>query len=572
MTIIAQEIGERYAAYHSDCMEVLPDLASASVGFSVYSPPFPQTYEYSNDPRDMSNCVNYEEGIEQYRFVVREVFRLLKPGRLTAVHCMDLKHGTYYQRDFPGDIVRVHEAEGFSYLCRVTIWKDPWLIARRTRTRGLMHKSIVQDSSICRVAGADYVLVFRKGGKNTEPIGHRFGLKKYAGEKQPPHDLVERFRNYEGDQRKNLLSHWIWRRYASPVWDDIRTGRLLPFQDSKETDEESHICPLQLDVIDRCLALWSNPEDVILTPFMGVGSEMAGALNNGRRALGCELKETYFRQALANIKAALKNPDTGDGPTLYDNLPSDSAPEDSQDEWPDMDGDEQTPAESPEQEALRRLAAHHEVPAEGRRAELDAEIAPVAEASEPPAPKKRRRKAEKATQSEPEPQQKPTPSCHVCGTCAASVTLLETTEGHVCANCSGCKDLGLTILTGEGWSASGRFFLLSNGDVLVRANANGFGDWHDNKPAQGLRTCDGDWHKDGKRRQPQQWRVESEATKKAGKLVQLVEVFDLADGGLAILLTPAKADSEDEVPARKPKSGSLFGDMDESPTMHSEGA
>jgi DNA modification methylase len=304
MPIITQQITDRYAAYNADCMEVLPGLKAESVDFSVYSPPFPELYQYSNDPRDMSNCATYSEGIAQYQFVVNEIARVTKPGRVTAVHCMDLKRGSVFQRDFPGDIVRAHEAAGFNFFCRITIWKDPWLIARRTRMRSLMHKSIVNDSAGCRVAGADYVLVFRKSGENKEPITHPDGLKKYAGEEPIPGDLLAGFSNYTGDQRKNLLSHWIWRRYASPVWMDIRSGRLMPYKEARETDEEKHVCPLQLDVIERCLTLWSNPGDVVLTPFLGVGSEAYASLINGRRAIGVELKETYYRQALRNIELA----------------------------------------------------------------------------------------------------------------------------------------------------------------------------------------------------------------------------------------------------------------------------
>lgn len=304
MPIIAQHITDRYAAYNADSMEVLPSLKADSVDFSVYSPPFPELYQYSNDPRDMSNCATYEEGMAQYQFIVNQVARVTKPGRITAVHCMDLKRGSVFQRDFPGDIVRAHEAAGFNFFCRVTIWKDPWLIARRTRMRSLMHKSIVNDSAGCRVAGADYVLVFRKSGENKEPIAHPHGLKKYAGEEPIPGDLLAGFSNFTGDQRKNLLSHWIWRRYASPVWMDIRSGRLMPYKEARETDEEKHVCPLQLDVIDRCLTLWSNPGDVVLTPFLGVGSEAYAAVLNGRKAVGIELKETYYRQALRNIELA----------------------------------------------------------------------------------------------------------------------------------------------------------------------------------------------------------------------------------------------------------------------------
>lgn len=319
MAVISQKIADRYAAYNSDCMEVLPELRSESIGLSIYSPPFPETFAYSNDPRDMANTTDYGEAIKQFGFIVKEIHRLTIPGRATAVHCMDLKKGSWYQRDFPGSIVRIHEDAGFHFFCRITIWKDPWLIARRTRMRSLMHKTIVNDSAMSRVAGPDYVLVFKKGGENPQPVKHPAGLKRYAGATPIPADLLDRFVHYEGDQRKNLLSHWIWRNYASPVWMDIRAGRLLPYRQARENDEEKHVCPLQLDVIERALTLWSNPGDTILTPFMGVGSEICMSLAMNRRAIGAELKTTYYNQALANIDGVLSNglPD-GDEATMFD--------------------------------------------------------------------------------------------------------------------------------------------------------------------------------------------------------------------------------------------------------------
>lgn len=301
MAIVAQELNERYAIYNADCMVGLASIPSGSIGVSVYSPPFPELYQYSNDPRDMSNCTKYEEGIDQYRYIVKEIARVTMPGRLTCVHAMDLKRGSYFQRDFPGDIIRVHEEAGFNFVCRVTIWKDPWLIARRTRMKSLRHKNICEDSATVRIGPADYVLVFKKGWDNDEKIAHPHGLKSYAGEDQIPEELVKRFATYKGDQRKNLMSHWIWRRYASPVWMDIRSGRLLPYQASKETEEEKHVCPLQLDVIERCLTLYSNPGDTVLTPFMGVGSEVFQAVKMGRKAIGFELKPSYYRQAAKNL-------------------------------------------------------------------------------------------------------------------------------------------------------------------------------------------------------------------------------------------------------------------------------
>lgn len=312
MPVIDQHITDQYALYNSDAMEVLPELESGSVGLSVYSPPFPELYQYSDDVRDMTNCVSYEESIEQYRFVVREVFRLTKPGRMTCVHCTDLRRGQLYQRDFPGDIVRVHEDEGLRFFCRVTIWKDPWEFARRTRMISLMHKTVsVVDSALSRIAPADYLLVFKKPGTNAEPIKHEKGFRSYAGETALPADLVRDYGSYRGDPRGNLLSHWIWRQYASPVWMDVRRGRLLPYREARENEEERHVCALQLDVIDRCLILWSNVGDTILTPFMGVGSEAYCAVANKRRAIGVELKATYYRQAVKNVGMALEAAENG---------------------------------------------------------------------------------------------------------------------------------------------------------------------------------------------------------------------------------------------------------------------
>ncbi len=306
MPVRDQFIADRYAIYHSDCLEVMPELPAESVGLSVYSPPFPELYQYSDDPRDMCNCVSYNEAIDQYRFVVGQVERLTKPGRLSCVHCTDLKRGIMYQHDFPGDIIRVHEALGMHYFCRITIWKDAWEFARRTRMKTLMHKTIVEDAASSRVAPADFLLVFKKAGKNPEPILHTTGFKDYAGERAIPADLVREFANYKGEQKKNAMSQWIYRQYASPVWMDIRRGNIMPFDESKEDPEERHVCALQLDVIDRCLSLWSNPEDTILTPFMGVGSEVYSAVINGRKGVGCELKATYYRQAAKNIQAGAK--------------------------------------------------------------------------------------------------------------------------------------------------------------------------------------------------------------------------------------------------------------------------
>ncbi len=316
MPVKDQKITDRYALYHSDCMEVLPTLPAESVGLSLYSPPFPELYQYSDDPRDMSNCTHYKESIEQYRFVVAQIERLTMPGRLSVVHCTDLKRGILYQHDFPGDIIRVHEDAGLHYFCRVVVWKDPWEFARRTRMKTLMHKTVVEDAAKSRIAPADHILVFKKPGINPQPITHAEGFKNYAGERTIPAELVRQFANYKGHQRANEMSHWIYRQYASPVWMDIRRRRLLPFRECKENPEERHVCPLQMDVIDRALSMWSNPGDTVLTPFMGVGSEVYGSIVWGRKAIGMELKATYYRQAVKNVAAAEKAADKEEFPAL----------------------------------------------------------------------------------------------------------------------------------------------------------------------------------------------------------------------------------------------------------------
>jgi len=196
----------------------------------------------------------------------------------------------------------LHEKAGFEYHNRITIWKDPWLVARRTRLRHLMHKLIVNDSTKCGVAGSDYVLIFKKPGDNPFPVEHQDGLSTYAGEEEIPGWLVNEYSNFKGDQRVNRLSHWIWRRYASSVWMDIRPGNLLPYKEARETDEEKHVCPLQLDVIERLLTLYSNPGEIVLSPFGGVGSEPYMALKMGRKAIAVELKATYYRQLLRNLE------------------------------------------------------------------------------------------------------------------------------------------------------------------------------------------------------------------------------------------------------------------------------
>ena len=308
MAVIDQVITDQYAIYCGDCVEVMKSLPDERAHLSVYSPPFGGLYHYSSSERDLSNCKDYAQFFEHYAYVVRELFRVTMPGRMTAVHCMDVPSGncgTDYLIDFPGDIIRLHEAEGFRYIARYAIWKEPLGVRNRTMAKNLAHKTIVDDSSRCSVASADWLLVFRRKGDNPVPIAHPVGLLEYAGERKPPSDVLP-YRGWTGNQIENRYSHWIWRQYASAFWDDIRIGRVLPFRDAREEDDEKHVHPLQLDVIDRVIQLWSNPGETVLTPFLGVGSEAYGAVCAGRRAIGIELKPSYFKQARKNMEAAGK--------------------------------------------------------------------------------------------------------------------------------------------------------------------------------------------------------------------------------------------------------------------------
>lgn len=312
-----QVVTDQYALYNADCIEVMAALPSESVHLSIYSPPFGGLYHYSSNDRDLSNCRDYDQFFEHYAFVVKEIARLTMPGRMTAVHCMDVPTGNSgcdALTDFPGDIIRLHEREGFKYIARYAIWKEPLGVRNRTMAKNLAHKTIVDDSSRCSVASADYLVVFRKRGENPTPIAHPVGLLDYAGERTPPADVLS-YRGWTGNQIENRYSHWIWRQYASAFWDDIRIGRVLPFKAARDSEDEKHVHPLQLDVIDRCLTLWSNPGEVVLTPFMGVGSEVYAAVCQGRKGIGAELKTSYYRQAVRNIEVAHRGhvaPDQGD--------------------------------------------------------------------------------------------------------------------------------------------------------------------------------------------------------------------------------------------------------------------
>lgn len=319
MAVMDQTITDRYALYLGDCCKVMPSLTEGSVHLSVYSPPFGGLYHYSSSEHDLSNCDDYDTFFGHYAFVVRELARLTMPGRMTAVHCMDVpsgNSGTDYLIDFPGDIIRLHEKEGWRYVARYAVWKEPLAVRNRTMAKALAHKTIVDDSSRCTVASADYLLVFRRNGKNPVPIAHPTGLHEYAGSRQMPADLL-RFKGHPGNQIENRFSHWIWRQYASAFWDDVRIERVLPYREARDADDEKHVHPLQLDVIDRCLHLWSNPGETILTPFLGVGSEAWSAVRQGRKAIGIELKPSYYRQAVRNLET-VDRPETTQEALFHD--------------------------------------------------------------------------------------------------------------------------------------------------------------------------------------------------------------------------------------------------------------
>jgi len=304
MAVKEQVLTGNYAIYNGDCVEVMKELPDNSVHFSIYSPPFRGLYHYSSDPRDLSNCCNQNEFFAHYNHCLSEKTRVTMPGRLSAVHCSDMTSGNSgndHLQDFPGDLIRIHEKHGWKYVARHTIWKEPLWMRNKTMAKNLAHRTIVQDAARAGVAYADYLIVFRKRGENPIPIQHPTGFDRYAGAENMPNELL-RYKNWDGDQKQNRFSHWIWRRYASSVWDDIRINRILKFKDCKEDDDEEHVHPLYLDVIERAILLRTNPGEIVLTPFMGVGSEVYCAVLNGRRGIGAELKPSYFRQAVKNLE------------------------------------------------------------------------------------------------------------------------------------------------------------------------------------------------------------------------------------------------------------------------------
>lgn len=307
-----QIITDQYAIYNGDSAEVLRSFPDESMHHSIYSPPFATEnggclYNYSSSVRDLSNARTYAEFFEHYEYIVHEIHRTLLPGRITAVHCMDVPTAGANicgYSDFPGDIIALHRKLGFDMLPRICIWKEPLEVRNRTMSKALAHRQICEDSCATNVAAADYLIPFRKRGENPVPVTHPTGLNRYAGSRKIPSDLYE-FKGHRGKQTGNRYSHWIWRHYASCFWDDIRLSRVLPYLEAKGEHDERHQHPLQLDVIERACVLWTNPGENVLTPFMGVGSEVCGAVVMGRRGVGCELKPEYFSQAATNCAKAV---------------------------------------------------------------------------------------------------------------------------------------------------------------------------------------------------------------------------------------------------------------------------
>lgn len=313
MNVIDQVITDNYSVYHADTVDVARGLPSDSVGFSVQSPPFESLFTYSNSDRDMGNSASSEEFWEQYRFLIKEQFRVMKPGRILAIHCMNLPtskfhHGYIGIRDFRGEIIRAYQDAGFIYHSEVCIWKDPVVAMQRTKALGLLHKTIKKDSSMSRQGLPDYIVVFRKPGVNDDPVAGEF--THYAGDQ-----ILDGFRQVEYNDGRIVqvpvagkgTSIDVWQNYASPVWWDIDQTNTLNYKLAREGADERHICPLQLDVIERCLQLWSKEGDIVWSAFMGVGSEGYMALKMGRKFIGAELKESYFKHAVQNLNDALEN-------------------------------------------------------------------------------------------------------------------------------------------------------------------------------------------------------------------------------------------------------------------------
>jgi len=310
--VVDQVITDDYSIYHADTVDVAEFLPSNSVGFSIFSPPFETLYTYSNSDRDMGNSKTSGEFWDHYKFLIAEQFRVMEPGRLVAIHCMNLPtsktmHGHIGIRDFRGEIIRAYSDAGFYYHSEVCIWKDPVVAMQRTKALGLLHKQVLKDSAMSRQGIPDYLVVMRKPGENQKPVAGP--LNHFVGE-----DVPDNFREIEYDDNRSCYVQAnssataidIWQRYASPIWMDIRQTNTLQYRDGRSNDDERHICPLQLDVIERALQLWSMPGDTVWSPFMGIGSEGYVSVQLGRKFVGAELKASYFDLAAKNMEQATK--------------------------------------------------------------------------------------------------------------------------------------------------------------------------------------------------------------------------------------------------------------------------
>lgn len=303
--------------YNGDCVEITQGLPDHSVHYSIFSPPFASLYTYSNSDRDMGNCRGDDEFFEHFKFLIKELYRVTVPGRLVSFHCMDIpamksRDGYIGLKDFPAQLRQAFEDAGFIWHSKVVIWKDPLVEATRTKALGLLHKQIEKDSAMCRQGLPDYLVTMRKPGNNPEPVAHPIGLNQFYGEDEPEAARVPRpepdkaaaavKKAYVGEP---VYSHQVWRRYASPVWMDIRQSNTLQYRSARGDKDEKHICPLQLDVIARGIELWSNPGDIVFSPFAGIGSEGYQAIKMGRRFVGVELKENYYWVAVSNLQMAV---------------------------------------------------------------------------------------------------------------------------------------------------------------------------------------------------------------------------------------------------------------------------
>ena len=315
--VLNQVNGKDWTLYQGDCIEIAKGLPDNSIDYSIFSPPFASLYTYSNNERDMGNCVNDKEFLKNIEYLAPELYRAIKPGRLVSFHCMDIpamkeRDGFIGLKDFPGDLLRIFQKAGFIYHSKVMIWKDPLTEATRTKALGLMHKQIVKDSAMCRQGLPDYLITVRKPGNNENPIAHPTGFMDYIGTDSinaPKKVATLKSKDTVNNHNSHIqiddpiFSHQVWRKYASSVWVDIDQSNTLNRESARDSKDERHICPLQLDVIARALTLWSNENDIVFSPFAGIGSEIYQAVKMNRKGIGIELKESYFNQAVKNMQS-----------------------------------------------------------------------------------------------------------------------------------------------------------------------------------------------------------------------------------------------------------------------------